>query len=109
MVGIFGGTFNPIHLGHLRAAEEVMDQLGLKHMIFIPSARPPHKTHENEIIAPAADRLEWVQKATEPDPRFEVDTIEMERPGPSYLVDTLSSLLETHAAQDLVFILGQDA
>lgn len=86
-----------------------MDQLGLKHMIFIPSARPPHKTHENEIIAPAADRLEWVQKATETDPRFEVDTIEVERPGPSYLVDTLSSLLETHAAQDLVFILGQDA
>ena len=109
MVGIFGGTFNPIHLGHLRAAEEVMEKLGLEHMIFIPSARPPHKTHEREIIAPAADRLEWVQKAIASNHHFRVDAIEMERPGPSYLVDTLTTLLERHAAQDLVFILGQDA
>ncbi|MEE3327159.1 MAG: nicotinate-nucleotide adenylyltransferase [Myxococcota bacterium] len=109
MVGIFGGTFNPIHLGHLRAAEEVLDILGLDQMIFIPSARPPHKSQGQETIAPAEDRLDWVRHAVANDRRFCVDPIEVERPGPSYLVDTLTSLHEKYAAQDLVFILGQDA
>ena len=109
MVGIFGGTFNPIHLGHLRAAEEVLEQLGLDEMVFIPSARPPHKSQDQENIAPAHDRLDWVRLAVGEDRRFRVDPIEVERPGPSYLVDTLKSLKEKYAPQDLVFILGQDA
>ena len=61
LVGVYGGTFNPIHLGHLRAAEEVSEALGLARMIFVPSARPPHKRAGEEAIAPAEQRLEWVR------------------------------------------------
>ena len=109
MIGIFGGTFNPIHLGHLRAAEEVLGRLGLGRMIFIPSARPPHKIDGNENIAPASDRLSWVRLAVEGHAHFHVDPIEIERPGPSYLVDTLTHFVEEHPPEDLVFIVGQDA
>ena len=109
MIGIFGGTFNPIHLGHLRAAEEVSEKLGLDSIIFIPSARPPHKTDGEEEIAPASDRLLWVRLAVEGHVDFLVDPIEVERPGPSYLVDTLSHLIGKYPPEDLVFIVGQDA
>ena len=60
-VGIFGGTFNPIHLGHLRAAEEVLEALGLERMIFVPSAQPPHKSDDQ--MAKARHRLAWVRAA----------------------------------------------
>lgn len=109
MIGIFGGTFNPIHIGHLRAAEEVVEALGLDSLVFVPSARPPHKTAEREIIAPAAERLSWLHLALDGHAGFEVDPIEVERPGPSYLVDTLSSLAARYAAEDLVFVVGKDA
>ena len=82
MIGIFGGTFNPIHLGHLHAAEEVLGRLGLGRMIFIPSARPPHKSDGNENMAPASDRLSWVRLAVEGHAHFQVDPIEIERPAP---------------------------
>lgn len=110
MLGVFGGTFNPIHLGHLRVAEEVAEALGLERMIFVPSARPPHKddasAHE---IAAAKLRLEWVELAIAGNPRFEVDRVEIDRPGPSYLVDTLATLAERHPACELAFALGRDA
>ena len=78
-VGIFGGTFNPIHVGHLRAAEEVAEALHLERMIFVPSARPPHKASRNcDPIAAAAKRLAWARRATRDNPRFEVDALEVE-------------------------------
>ena len=80
--GVFGGTFNPIHAGHLRAAEEVVDALALERMIFVPSANPPHKSVGGEdSIAPAKDRLEWVREAISDNPRFADDAVEIERGG----------------------------
>ncbi len=109
-VGLYGGTFNPVHLGHLRAAEEVAEQLGLERMIFVPSARPPHKNAaDGDPIAPAADRLAWVEAAVRGNPRFSVDPIEVEREGPSYLVDTLRAFGKRLAPARPVFTLGCDA
>ena len=109
LIGIYGGTFNPIHAGHLRAAEEVMAQLELARMIFVPSARPPHKNDDGAPIAPADQRFAWVQAAVEGEPRFDVDPIEVEREGKSYLIDTLRTLGERLAPGQLVFVLGADA
>ena len=109
-IGIFGGTFNPIHLGHLRSAEEVAEALELDRVLFIPSARPPHKEHgEDEIIAPADERLAWVELAVAGNPRFEADAIEVERSGPSYLVDTLREIGKRTAPDLPVFAVGHDA
>ena len=88
-IGILGGTFNPIHVGHLRAAEEVSEILGLERVVFVPSAEPPHKEGETEAIAPAKLRCEWVRLAVADNPSFSLDTLEVERSGPSYSVDTL--------------------
>jgi nicotinate-nucleotide adenylyltransferase len=110
MIGLYGGTFNPIHQGHLRAAEEVSEAFGIDRMLFIPSARPPHKREEGgDVIAPAKLRLEWVTLAVEHNPVFVVDPIEVDRPGPSYLVDTLAELRERHPGEELAFAVGQDA
>lgn len=108
-VGVFGGTFNPIHTGHLRAAEEVCDALGLHRMVFVPSADPPLKRSQGEVIAPAEERLSWVQLATADNPRFEVDPIELGREGPSYTIDTLRALCGRLGAEPPVFTIGQDA
>lgn len=109
MIGIYGGTFNPIHVGHMRAAEEVVEALDLDRMLFIPSARPPHKRDEADETASARLRLEWVELAIRDNPRFAADPIEVDRPGPSYLVDTLRALRERHQGEDLTFVVGQDA
>lgn len=110
-VGIYGGTFNPIHLGHLRAAEEVAEALDLGRVLFVPSATPPHKPEEaGEAIAPAADRFAWVQLATRDNPRFGVDDAEVTRGGTSFLVDTLTALRARLGAEaELVFLVGSDA
>ena len=109
-VGIFGGTFNPIHLGHLRAAEQVTETLGLERMIFVPCAQPPHKPESaDDPIAPAAARLAWVRAATAGNPRFEVDPLEIERSGPSYSVETLRALAARSAGPPPVFTIGHDA
>lgn len=110
-IGLFGGTFNPIHLGHLRAAEEVREALALERILFIPSAIPPHKRadHENPI-APPDERLEWVERAIADHKDFSVDRIEIDREGPSYLVDTLKAIRTREAGRHrTVFILGEDA
>lgn len=105
--GVFGGTFNPIHVGHLRAAEEVAEALDLAVVLFVPSAEPPHKGENT--LAPAALRLEWVRAAVDGNPRFEVDPLEVEREGASYSVDTLRVLGERLAPKRPVFIIGHDA
>ena len=109
--GLFGGTFNPIHLGHLRAAEEVREALGLEEILFIPSNIPPHKNGDrNDPIAPAEKRLDWVTRAIAPHKNFRVDRIEIDREGPSYLVDTLKSIRDREAGEaSPVFIVGEDA
>jgi nicotinate-nucleotide adenylyltransferase len=108
-IGILGGTFNPIHLGHLRAAEEVSEILDLERVVFVPSAEPPHKEGERERIAPAKLRCEWVRRAIADNPRFAVDPLEIERTGPSYSVATLRSFGERLAPEKPIFVIGQDA
>jgi nicotinate-nucleotide adenylyltransferase len=109
-IGLLGGTFNPIHLGHLRAAEEVREALELDRVLFIPSAVPPHKEADGiDPIADADTRLDWVLRATADQKSFVVDRIEIDRPGPSYLVDTLEALCKREEGARLVFIVGEDA
>ena len=108
-IGVFGGTFDPVHVGHLRAAEEAAEELALERVLFVPSARPPHKAPHADVIAPAEARLAWVRLAVADNPRFAVDPLEVERPGPSYLVETLRSLGRRFGRERLVFLLGRDA
>ena len=107
-IGIFGGTFDPIHLGHLRAAEEVREAEEVDEMWLVPAALPPHK--EGERLAGVADRLRMVELAVAGVPGFRVSRLELDRPGASYSVDTLRTVrAQVGAATRLVFVLGRDA
>ncbi|MBI4551054.1 MAG: nicotinate-nucleotide adenylyltransferase [Candidatus Latescibacteria bacterium] len=107
-LGVYGGTFNPIHTGHLIIAQEVYDQFALDRVLFIPSARPPHK-HNAGLIAPE-HRYAMTVLATRDDPRFEVSDIEAERPGTSYTVETLRDLHRRHGPDcQVFFIIGADS
>ncbi|SPD75546.1 putative nicotinate-nucleotide adenylyltransferase [uncultured Desulfobacterium sp.] len=107
-IGILGGTFDPIHLGHLRTAEEVGEALGLKKVYLIPSASPPHKT--GEPVTPFFHRLEMTRIATDESPLLEALDLEGKRPGLSYSIETLKELCNTLGPEcDLYFILGTDA
>ena len=90
-IGMLGGTFDPIHTGHLALARVALDQLGLERILFVPAGRPPHK--RGRQITSAADRLAMVELAIAGEPRFAVSSIEIERPGPSYTADTAEALL----------------
>ena len=108
--GVLGGTFNPVHVGHLRAAEEVAEALGLARVLLVPAANPPHKAGDAaDPIAPAAQRLAWVEAACEGNPLLEVCDLEIARGGASYTVDTLRVLAERAAPERPVFIIGADA
>src|SRR5262245_9879426 len=89
-VGIFGGTFDPIHVAHLAVAEAAAEAIGLECVLFVPAGHPPHKP--DAIISPAEDRLAMVRLAIEGNDRFAVEALEIERPGPSYTVDTLEAI-----------------
>jgi len=106
-IGIIGGTFNPIHYGHLAAAEEVLDRLKLDHVVFIPSYLPPHK-HETDMPS-AVQRLEMVRLAVYGNNRFKVSDIEVQRGGRSYTIDTIDALIEQHPGAELYFITGLDS
>jgi nicotinate-nucleotide adenylyltransferase len=107
-VGILGGTFNPIHLGHLRSADEIAERLGLERVLFIPSSQPPHKPRTG--IAPARDRLQMVRLAVRGNPRFLASAMEIERGGRSYSVETLRRLRRQLGANtELYFFVGLDA
>jgi len=86
-IGLFGGTFNPLHIGHLKVAEDVKSEFNLEKIYFIPSAIPPHK--EVEGLADAKDRLQMVKTAILPGMGFVVSGVEIKRPGPSYTIDTV--------------------
>ena len=87
---MFGGSFNPIHFGHLLVADEVCETLGLDRVLLVPAAQPPHKPLTE--LAPAADRYRMTELAVHGHPRFEVSDVEVTRSGPSYTVDTLTAL-----------------
>jgi nicotinate-nucleotide adenylyltransferase len=110
-VGILGGTFDPVHYGHLVIAEEVREVLGLDRVLFVPAPRPPHKLDEE--VAPVADRVAMVKLAIAGNPSFAISEIELDRDGPSYTADTLAELVDEAAhqgvARDLYFILSVEA
>ncbi|HEX8208581.1 MAG TPA: nicotinate-nucleotide adenylyltransferase [Longimicrobium sp.] len=105
-IGVFGGTFDPPHLGHLVVASDACEALGLGRVLWIPSAVPPHKLAS--VQASAEARLEMVRAAVEGDPRFEADDVELRRAGPSYTVDTLRELAARHPGDELVLLIGAD-
>ncbi|MBN2233436.1 MAG: nicotinate (nicotinamide) nucleotide adenylyltransferase [Deltaproteobacteria bacterium] len=104
-LGLFGGTFDPLHYGHLRAAEEVRQAFGLQAVCFLPAARPPHKTDAR--LAPADLRLEMVTAGIAGHPCFRVSDFELRKSGLSYSIDTIRHFRRTGAA--VSFILGGDA
>lgn len=107
-IGVMGGTFDPIHFGHLRAAEEVLQGFGLERVIFVPSGRPPHKPVSE--VTPPEHRYLMTMLATADNPHFEVSRIEIERDGPSYTLDTLVELRKNYSHEKaFYFITGLDA
>lgn len=107
-LGIFGGTFHPVHLGHLRAAEEVREALGLARVLFVPAKLPPHK--DARAVAPSEVRLDLVRRAVAGNGAFAVSDLELGRGGLSYSVDTLRELRDGLAPGDrLWFLVGSDA
>ena len=106
-LGLFGGTFDPIHVAHLVLAEQAREQLRLDRVMFMPSAVPPHKIGRS--ISPAKTRMEMVELAVAGFPEFVVSDMEIKRNGPSYTVDTLSALRESHPQTELFLLLGGDS
>lgn len=102
-----GGTFDPIHYGHLLAAESAREMLGLEEILFIPNRYPPHKRPED--ISPPENRFVMTLLATMDHPRFRVSRIEIDRPGPSYTLDTIRMMTEQNPGDELYFITGIDA
>jgi nicotinate-nucleotide adenylyltransferase len=105
--GIFGGTFNPIHLAHLRIAEEVREACGLDRILFLPAALPPHK--QLATCTPFPDRLAMVEAAVADHPQFSACDLEAQRSGASYSVDTLEVLQRLYPKDSLYFIIGLDS
>ena len=105
-IGILGGTFNPIHIGHLMLAQSALEAFDLSKVLFVPCAQPPHK--EAAALAGASHRLAMVEAAIEGDLRFEASDIEIERGGVSYAIDTVRQLHQIYPAADLLFLIGSD-
>jgi nicotinate-nucleotide adenylyltransferase len=104
-LGVFGGTFDPIHLGHLRAAENAREALGLAEVVFVPAGCPPHRPRPS---ASAFDRHAMVALATASHPAFSASDVEVGRDGPSYTVDTLEALQAGRPGVELFLIVGSD-
>ena len=105
--GVFGGSFDPIHWGHLRAAEEAREALGLATVWFVPAAVPPHKT--GRALAAGTDRLRMVELAVADNEAFRASALELERGGTSYSVDTLADLRTLEPDSEIFFLVGDDA
>ncbi len=107
-VGVLGGTFDPVHYGHLVIAEEVYATLQLTEMVFVPAGQPPHKT--NGEITAAEHRLEMLELAIASNPHFTISRIDLDRPGPSYTIDTLQLLRKQWGENTAIyFIIGGDS
>lgn len=107
MVGLFGGSFDPVHNGHLIVAQALLEQLGLDQLRFVPAREQPFKrgTH----AASAEHRVRMVALAIEGEPRFQLEPIELDRPGPSYTVDTLRALAAREPGVEFTLLVGSDA
>lgn len=106
-LGIFGGTFDPPHLGHLILAAEAYDQLALDRLFWVLTPNPPHKLgHE---ITPAAARLQLVQAAIQDNSRFELSRVDLDRPGPHLAVDTVRILAHQYPDQEIIYLIGGDS
>lgn len=106
-IGVFGGSFDPVHLGHLTVAQDAVEQLELDRLIFVPAAIPPHK--QDKTLASGRQRLEMLQLATESNLRFEVSDMELQRGGVSYTIDTIRQIQFEHPGAELFFIVGLDS
>jgi nicotinate-nucleotide adenylyltransferase len=105
-VGIFGGTFDPVHSGHLVLAEQAREQAQLDAVWFVPAPRPPHK--DAAVLARFDQRVEMIELAIAGNSAFAVDQMEKDRTGPSYTVDTLQALVERHPADEFFLLVGSD-
>ncbi len=106
-VGIFGGTFDPPHLGHLILASEAVEQLKLDHLLWMMTAMPPHKEYSN--ITPLEQRLELTRAAIAEFDQFELSTLEIDRPGPHYSVDTVALIKDAQPDAEIYFLMGEDS
>jgi nicotinate-nucleotide adenylyltransferase len=105
-IGLMGGTFDPIHFGHLVLAEQARETLGLERVLFVTAGNPPHKP--DSAVTDAAHRLKMTELAIEGNPFFEAPRIEVEREGPSYTVDTIRGILEGNPGSELFLLVGSD-
>jgi nicotinate-nucleotide adenylyltransferase len=106
-VGLFGGTFDPPHLGHTILAAEALEQLGLTRLLWVLTGAPPHK--EGQPITNPDERIEMVRRALEAFPEFELSRLEIDRPPPHYAVDTVRLAAEQHPGAEVIYILGGDS
>jgi nicotinate-nucleotide adenylyltransferase len=106
-IGVMGGTFDPVHHGHLVAASEVAHNFALDEVIFVPTGQPYQK--ETRVVSPAEDRYLMTVIATASNPRFSVSRVDIDRPGPTYTIDTLRELHAAGPDDELFFITGADA
>jgi nicotinate-nucleotide adenylyltransferase len=106
-VGVFGGTFDPPHLGHLILAAEALDQLHLDRLLWVLTPDPPHK--QGQVIRPWTQRLEMVRLATAENPAFEISRVDIDRPSPHYAVDTMHLLAQQLPQVELYYLIGGDS
>ena len=106
-IGVLGGTFDPVHNGHLYIANALSAALGLEHVVWVPAGRPPHKT--GQIVSKDRDRLAMLDLALAGSATDEIDTIDIDRTGPSYTADTLEILAERFSPARLFFLMGEDS
>jgi len=106
-LGVLGGTFDPIHVGHLLIAEGLAEELSLSHVLLIPAGVPPHKTRQP--TATATQRLHMVELAAAENPQFRASSIDLDSPGRSYTADLLARIRSNHGSAELYFIMGSDS
>ncbi len=106
-IGVFGGSFDPVHMGHLTIAQDAVEQLELNRLIFVPAAVPPHK--QGKTLVEGRHRFEMLQLATEANLSFEVSDMELQRGGISYTFDTMNQIQFEHPGAELFFIVGLDS
>ncbi len=106
-LGVFGGTFDPPHIGHLILAEEALAQLQVDRLLWLLAADPPHK--QERQLTPLDDRLAMLQAAIMGNSRYELSRVDLDRPGPHYTADALRLILAEHPAKELIFLMGGDS
>ncbi|MFZ5905382.1 MAG: nicotinate-nucleotide adenylyltransferase [Chloroflexota bacterium] len=106
-IGIFGGTFDPPHLGHLILASEACSQLDLSRLLWVLTPNPPHKL--SQVVTSVEHRLEMLQRAISDNPAFELSRLELERPGPHYTLDTVRIIQNRFPSADIILVIGGDS